>query len=313
LASRVEEEDPMSRHAGNFTGSVLAGAVCLAGSLGISAMAQGVPPPVFAPNSSAGWFAYSRVFIPPASGAGPVRPDPAHPGVSNDEFRATGKQPSLAVADLNNPILQPWARDKVRERNELVLAGKQVFSAHASCWPAGVPHFLLEPMTRPMYIVQGPTEVVMILTSFNDVRRIYLADKHSENVKPSWYGESIGHYAGDTLVVDTVGLDDRTFVDGFQTPHTKQLHVIERFHLIESGDVLEANVHVEDPGAFTMPWDAMQRYRRFEAVASKNVASLTQLATPEEGPLTEAICAENPNSFMGMPHLPLPQAAVPDF
>src|SRR5258708_1617453 len=131
LADCVEEEDPISRYAGNL--SVLAGAVYLAGSLSISAMAQGVSPPDFAPNSSAGWFAYTRQFIPPASGAGPVRPDPAHRGVSNDEFRATGRQPALAVADLDNPILQPWARDKVRERNELVLPGKQVFSAHASC------------------------------------------------------------------------------------------------------------------------------------------------------------------------------------
>jgi hypothetical protein len=303
----------MSRHAGTFTAGVLAGAVYLAGGLGISAMAQGVPPPDFAPNPSAGWFSYSRVFIPPASGAGPVQPDPAHRGVSNDEFRATGRQPSLAMADLNNPILQPWARDKVRARNELVLSGKQVFSLHASCWPIGIPHFLLEPMTRPMYIVQGPKEVVMILTSFSDVRRIYLSDKHSENVEISWYGDSIGHYEGDTLVVDTIGLDDRTFVDGFETPHTTQLHVVERWHLIDGGQILEANIHVEDPGAFTMPWDAIQRYRRFEAVAAKNVRSLVQLATPEEGPLTEAICAENPSSFMGMPHKPLPQATAPDF
>jgi hypothetical protein len=164
-----------------------------------------------------------------------------------------------------------------------------------------------------MFIIQGPKELVLITTSFNDVRHIYLTDKHSENLKPSWYGDSIGHYQGDTLVVDTIGFNDRTFVDGFETPHTTQLHVVERFHLIDGGEILEANVHVEDPGAFTMPWDAIQRYRRFEAVASKNVAALTQLATPEEGPLTEAICAENPNSFMGMPHLPLPQAAVPDF
>ncbi|HEY6259847.1 MAG TPA: hypothetical protein VIY51_29065 [Xanthobacteraceae bacterium] len=302
----------MSGHAGNITRGIFVGVVYLAGSLSFSAMAQGAPPD-FAPNPSAGWFAYSRQFIPPASGAGPVRPDRAHPGVSNDEFRATGRQPAIAVADLDNPILQPWARAKIRERNELVLSGKQVFSLHASCWPIGVPHFLLEPMTRPMYIVQGPKEVVMILTSFSDVRRIYLADKHADNVKTSWYGDSIGHYEGDTLVVDTIALDDRTFVDGFDTPHTKQLHVVERFHLIDGGETLEANVHVEDPGAFTMPWDAIQRFRRFEAVAAKNVRSLAQLATPEEGPLTEAICAENPNSFMGMPHKPLPQAVVPDF
>lgn len=303
----------MSGHAGNFTTCVLAGAAYLAGGLAVPAIAADASPPNFTPTPSAGWFAYTRQFIAPASGAGPVMAEPAHPGVSNDEFRATGRQPSLAVADLNNPILQPWAREKIRERNELVLAGKQVFSMHASCWPVGVPHFLLEPMTRPMFIVQGPKEVVMILTSFNDVRRIYLADKHPENVKLSFYGDSIGHYEGDTLVIDTIGLDDRTFIDGFETPHTKQLHVVERLHMVDGGATLEANVHVEDPGAFTMPWDAIQRFRRFEAVAGKNVARLTQLATPEEGPLTEAICAENPNSFMGMFHRPLPHATVRDF
>jgi hypothetical protein len=305
----------MCRHAGNLTTGVLAGTVYLTGSLSFSAMAAGVSPPDFAPSPSVGWFAYSRTFIPPASGAGPVRQDPAHPHVSNDDFRVTGRQPTFPMGDPNNPILQPWASDVIRKRNELILSGKPAFSPHASCWPVGVTAFLLSPMTRPLYFVQGPKEVVMILTSFNDVRRIHLADKHSANLKASWYGESIGHYEGDTLVVDTIGLDDRTFVDGFGTPHTKELHVIERFHLIDGGKTLEVNVHVEDPGAFTMPWDAIQRFRLFEAAVAKvPVERLAVLATPAEGPLTEAICAENPNSFfVGQPALPIPQAAVPDF
>jgi hypothetical protein len=183
---------------------------------------------------------------------------------------------------------------------------------HSTCWPIGIPHFLLEPMTRPMFIVQSPREVAMILTSFSDVRRIYMTDRHPDNVKYSFYGDSIGHYEGDTLVVDTIGLDDRTFVDGFETPHTKQLHVVERWHMVDNGEILEANVHVEDPGAFTTPWNAIQHYRRFEIVAKK-AGNLAQLATPEEGPLTEAICADNPNSFMGMEHRPLPHASKPDF
>jgi len=305
----------MCRHAGNLTTGVLAGTVYLTGSLSFSAMAAGVSPPDFAPSPSVGWFAYSRTFIPPASGAGPVRQDPAHPHVTNDDFRITGAQPTFPMGDPNNPILQPWASDVIRKRNELILSGKPAFSPHASCWPVGVTAFLLSPMTRPLYFVQGPKEVVMILTSFNDVRRIHLADKHSANLKASWYGESIGHYEGDTLVVDTIGLDDRTFVDGFGTPHTKELHVIERFHLIDGGKTLEVNVHVEDPGAFTMPWDAIQRFRLFEAAVAKvPVERLAVLATPAEGPLTEAICAENPNSFfVGQPALPIPQAAVPDF
>jgi len=303
----------MSRYAGNVTKAVLAGAACLAG-LGVPALAQSASPPVFTPNSSAGWFAYSRVFIPPSSGPGPVRPDPAHRGVSNDEFRATGRQPALSVADPSNPILQPWARDKVRERNELVLSGQQVFSMHASCWPVGIPHFVLEPMTRPMFIVQGPKEVVMILTSFSDVRHVPLTDHHSANVKPTWYGDSIGRYEGDSLVIDTIGIDDRTEIDGYGTPHTKDLHVIEQLHLIKGGEELQADFHIEDPGAFTTPWNAIQRYRKYEAtVAKMPIGAVPVLATPEEGPLTEAICAENPKSFLGLPAMPIPQAAKPDF
>src|SRR3977135_81735 len=254
----------MSRYAGNFKGGVLVGAVYLAGSLSFSAMAEGAPPN-FAPNPSVGWYAYNRIFIPPASGAGPVLQDPAHPYVSNDEFRVTGKQPTAQLADLDNPILQPWARDVVRKRNELVLAGKPAYAPHASCWPVGVPGFLLRPMTQAMYFVQAPKEVVMILSSKVEVRHVFLTDKHSPNLKTSWYGESIGRYEGDTLVVDKLGLDDRTLVDGFGTPHNKQLPVIERFLLIEDGQVLEANLHVEDPGAFTMPWAAIQRFRQYEA------------------------------------------------
>src|SRR5258708_10251489 len=237
----------MFKLGGSFRAGAIVGMFSLAAGSGFPAMAQSAPPN-FAPGGNVGWYAYNRIFIPPASGAGPVQQDPAHPYVPNDEFRVTGRQPTQHLADLNNPILQPWARDVVRKRNELVLAGKLVVSRSASCWPKGVTGFLLSPMTQPMFFVQGKKEVVMILTSFNDVRHIHLTDKHSANVKTSWYGESIGHYEGDTLVVDTIGLDDRTWVDGFGTPHTKQLHVIERYHLIEDGKVLEANIHVEDPG-----------------------------------------------------------------
>jgi hypothetical protein len=307
----VTGEDPMSRYAGYLTG-VLAGVVYLAGSL--SSLAQGIPPD-FAPDASIGWYAYNRIFIPPARGAGPVQQDPAHPYVSNDEFRVTGKQPTAQLADLDNPILQPWARDVVRKRNALVLAGKPANPPHASCWPVGVPGFLLRPMTQAMYFIQAPKEVVMILASKVEVRHIKLTDKHSGNVKTSWFGESVGRYEGDALVVDTVGLDDRTWVDGFGTPHTKQLHVIERFQLIENGNVLEANIHIEDPGAFTMPWDAIQRFRQYEAAVRKMpIERIAQLASAPEGPLTEMICADNPSSFFSdASALPIPQAVVPDF
>jgi hypothetical protein len=301
----------------NFSavGVVLAGAVYLTGSLCVQAVAQSVTPPNFAPNADIGWYNYNRQFIAPLGGPGPVQQDPEHPYVSNDEFRVTGRQPTDQLADLNNPILQSWARDVVRKRNALVLAGKPANPPHASCWPVGVPGFLLRPMTEPMYFIQAPKEVVMVLSSKQEIRHIYLTDKHSPNVKPSWYGESIGHYEGDTLVVDTVGINESTWVDGFGTPHTKQLHVVERFRLIEDGKVLEANLHVEDSGAFTMPWNAIQRFRQYEAAVRKVGAErIAQLASVTEGPMQEMICADNPVSFLpGQGGRPIPQAAAPDF
>ena len=244
-----------------------------------------------------------------------MQQDPAHPFVSNDEFRVTGRQPTEQLADLNAPILQPWARDVVRKRNELVLSGKQVYTPHASCWPVGVPGFLLRPMTQAMYFIQGPKEVVMILASKQEVRHVFLTNQHSPNLKTSWYDESIGHYEADTFVVDTIGIDDRTWVDGFGTPHTKQLHVIERFHLIEDGKVLEANVHIEDPGAFTTPWNGIQRFRQYEAAVRKVGADrIAQLASIAEGPMQELICADNPKAFFaGQDVLPLPQTKAPEF
>jgi hypothetical protein len=304
-------EDRMCARPGNFRGCVL-GALA-ASSLSFSAMAE---PPNFASNPSVGWYGYSSIFAPPPNRVGPVQQDPAHPYVTNEEFRVTGKQPTQRVGDVSNPILQPWAREVIRKRNELVLAGKLVPSPSASCWPVGVTLFLLGSMTQPMYVVQGRREVALILTGGNEVRHIHLMEKHSANLKTSWYGESVGHYEGDELLVDTIGLDDRTPVDGFGTPHTSKLHVTEHFHLIEDSQVLEVNVHVEDPGAFTMPWEAIQRFRQHSEAARKvPTERLVQLASGTiQGPLQEEICAENPHSFFeGVPALPIPQAAKPDF
>src|SRR5258705_10708035 len=95
------------------------------------------------------------------------------------------------------------------------------------------------------------------------LRLVFLNQPHSPNPKPSWYGESVGHYEnGDTLVVDTIGLNDKTFVDNYRTPHTTKLHVVERFQIVKDATELLVNVRVEDPGAFTMPWTAVQRYRK---------------------------------------------------
>jgi hypothetical protein len=292
---------------------LLASTLLLAGGALSTAHSQVTTPTNFAPNPNVGWVAHSGEFTPPPSGAGPVRRDPTHPRVTNQDFRDRGAQPTFAVGDAEAPILQPWAREVIRKRNELVLSGKAAFPRNASCWPAGVPAFLLYPV-QPVYFIQAPKEVAMIWQADHQVRHVYLTDQHSPQVKPSWYGESIGRYESDSLLVDTIGLDTRTVVDGFQTPHTELLHVIERFHLIDNNRTLEVNVHVEDPGAFTIPWDAIQRYRRVEPGVAKNPDPFNPLSsTTAEGPLMEASCAENPNSLMGMASVPIPQTSKPDF
>src|SRR5256885_14707228 len=116
--------------------------ICAAATLSLTAAHAAPNIPAFAPNPSVGWIALQNEMQQPPSGAGPVVQDPAHPRVTNDEFRRTGRQPTLAVADINNPILQPWVREELRKRNQLAMAGKAL-GRGASCLPVGVPGFLL--------------------------------------------------------------------------------------------------------------------------------------------------------------------------
>jgi hypothetical protein len=218
--------------------------------------------------------------------------DPAHPYVPN----GPGQQPTDHVADLTNPILQPWAAVQMKRANDQVLAGKVPFQPRERCWPGGVPEFDVLHRAAPLYVVQSPKEVLLIQRGDPEIRHIYLNVPHAKNLKPSWYGESVGHYEGDQLVVDTIGQNDKSFVDNYRTPHTTRIHVVERWKLVDGGRTLQVAVMVEDPGAFTVPWRAIQRFRRFD-----------------EGGMLETICAENNFTYFGFDVAPLPQAAKPDF
>jgi hypothetical protein len=280
--------------------AIATGLFCAGAALQAQGAAQGAAVPDFAANSSVGWVAsgsgFGTDFVPPPSGPRPVTNDPAYPYVTNAAAAATGRQPTFRVADLSNPILQPWARERMRRANDDVLAGKVAFTADARCFPAGVPSFLLFP-ANPVRFIQTPNEVLMIWQQNTELRRVTLNQPHSAHPAPSWYGESVGHYeGGDTLVVDAIGLNDKTFVDNYRTPHTTQLHVTERFKLIDGGKTIEVNVHVEDPGAFTTPWNAIQRYRRTETE-----------------PMVEMVCAENNFDYFNYDVVPIPHADKPDF
>ena len=231
-------------------------------------------------------------FLPPPSGPGPVMSPKDRPYVPNGR----GQQPTYRIADLTNPILKPWLIERMKQANAEVLAGKVPYIAREHCWPAGVPGFTVFTRVQPIHFIQTPTKVIILNELNTEVRRIYLDVPHSPEPKPSWYGESIGRYEGDELVVDTIGISDKSYVDNYRTPHTEQIHVVERFKLIEDGRTLQSLVTVTDPGAFNMPWSALQRWRRLT-----------------DRPMVENLCAENNVDFFGYDNYPVPQAAKPDF
>jgi hypothetical protein len=241
-----------------------------------------------------GWSKAADDFQRPESGPGPVSFQKDHPYIPNND---RGTQVTVRIADLTNPILKPWAIEQMRQANARASAGKEAYEARASCRPGGVPGFLVMGRVNPLYFVQGRKEVVLINEGGPEVRRVALNVPHSAHPRVSPYGESVGHYeGGDTLVVDTVGLSPDTFIDNYRTPHTAQLHVIERFQLSGDGKTVQVAIRVEDPGTFNMPWSALQIYHR-----------------NAEEPFEETPCAENNEVMFDAAVSPIPKADKPDF
>jgi len=230
---------------------------------------------------------------------GPVKPDPDHPYVSNAEGGRLGIPPTKRIGNWRDPILKPWTSAKMRASNEEVLKGGDMaipFAAQARCFPGGVPGQLLFPF-EPMYIIQSPKIVYMIWQRDHMVRRIWMTDKHSEAVTPTWFGESIGHYEnGNTLVVDTIGLQTKSaFIDNFHTAFSDKLHVVERFTLEPGEKNLTAIVTVNDPEAYNGPITLKQRWFK------------------QEGMMLETVCAENNQDYFSQGLFPVPKAEKPDF
>jgi len=274
---------------------VFAAALCAGSALAAEATKNGAAIPNFAPTPTTAWTTNRPTmddFIGPASGPGPVMSDPAHPYVPN----GNGRQPTYRIADLTNPILKPWVIEKMKKSNDDVLAGKVPYIARERCWPAGVPALNIYTRGQPIYFIQTAKEVLIVNELNTQIRHVYLNVPHSVRLTSTWYGESVGHYDGDELVIDTIGLNDKTFVDNYRTPHTDQLHVVERFKLIDGGKTLQVTMSIEDPGAYNMPWTAIQRWRRTEDRA-----------------MLEEYCAENNVAFFGYDVVPIPQADKADF
>jgi hypothetical protein len=266
---------------------LFAGLVCACAATAPSFAADPAQNPVANVSSAEfPWIPTNGEFLPPAGGLGPITYDKAHPHiVPTPNNRGDIVQRPLALADVSNPNLKPWVVEYLKKANEDLLAGKLRYASRASCMPSGVPMFLIYGAGfQPIYFIQTRSKVLMINSGDTQVRRVYLNVSHSEHLKPSWYGESVGHYDGDELVVDTIGFNDRTFLDdSYNVPHTTQLHVTERFKPSEDGKMLQVSFTVDDPGAFNAPWSGIVRYRRAASA----------------GRLTEQPCAENNRDASG--------------
>ena len=223
---------------------------------------------------------YLTGFEPPASGPGPVTNRSRRKGAGTGDFQQL-------VGDYTNPILQPAAAEVVKHHGEISLAGRGYPTPSNQCWPGGVPYVFWDFL---MEMVQQPDKITMIYRQGNEVRHVRLNAPHPAQPTPSWYGDSVGHYEGDTLVIDNVGIKIGPYamVDMFGTPHSPALHVVERYRLLDYADardamarnakentrvtgadfddayrgkVLQLTFTVEDAGVFTMPWSATITYR----------------------------------------------------
>ncbi len=161
--------------------------------------------------------------------------------------------------------IKPEARNRMREH-----LSKD--DPEAQCLPTGVPRLAPYPMK---YLQMPKLFVILFEGNIHSYRQIFLdRTEHPKDLNPSWYGDSIGHWEGDTLVVDTVGFNDLSWFDFAGHPHTEQLHTIERFRRPDLGHI-DYEVTIDDPGAYTKPF------------------TLYGLFPLMQGEIMEYICQEN--------------------
>jgi hypothetical protein len=269
------------------------------------------------PDFSGVWHRWLRPGLgPPPSGAGPVTNRSRLNGVSNY---------NQLVGDYTNPILNPQAAEVVKKHGDLSLSGVGYPTPSNQCWPGGVPYVF---WNFGMQMLQQPRQITILYLHDHEVRRVRMNQPHPVQVTPSWYGDSVGHYEGNTLVIDTVGVKLGPFamLDMYGTPYSKALHVVERYQLLDyeaakagierdakvntryprglnavdfdpnyKGKHLQVQITVDDKGVFTRPWSATVTYGR------------------PLGEWIEHVCAENRHEYYSGNETAVPTADRPDF
>jgi hypothetical protein len=155
------------------------------------------------------------------------------------------------VADLaskSDVPFQPWAKLKFQENHAMKQSEMDL-----RCLPPGVPRIMLQ--ARPFEIVQTPNRILFVYEGGAHVwRQVWMDGRaHPKDPNPNWLGHSIGRWEGDTLVVDSVGFNDRTWLDDAGHPHSERLHVIEKYTRVAQL-TMKYEVTIDDPGAYSQSW-----------------------------------------------------------
>ncbi len=261
-----------------------------------------------APDLSGAWARMTFGFERPASGPGPI-------GRYN-------RQPNTG-GNFNNPILQPEAAAIVRKRSETLRGGADYPNPSLNCWPMLSPYIF---RVQEMQVLQKKNEVVFLFMQDHQVRRVRLNSSHPANVTPSWRGDSIGHYEGDTLVVDTVGVKvgAEPLLDMYGSPFSDMLHVTERYRLVDYATAKAAqdrNIRDAGPVATEQAAEVDENYRGKGLQIDFTVEDKKTFKTPWSAIVTwrraanwvENVCAENTQEYYNGGSTTIPRTDKPDF
>jgi hypothetical protein len=163
--------------------------------------------------------------------------------------------PAPGIEAPLKPQYMELLKKRIREKN----AGVPETDTSTQCFPHGMPRLMESPY--PIEIVQTPGRVTFLHEVAHEVRRIYLDQKHPANLKKTFLGHSVGHWEGDTLVVDTVAENDKSFIDDEGEAHSDQIHMIERYRKIDGGRQLEMTMTVEDPVTLEKPYSYVRYFQ----------------------------------------------------
>ena len=192
---------------------------------------------------------------PAPAGSAPPNPDPRNfEGVwwlQGYEYML-GPQPGVA------PPLKPEYMRVLERRIRAKNRGTPEADASTQCLPHGMPRLMESPY--PIEIVQTPGRMTFLHEVAHNIRRIWLNRPHLKHIEPTYMGDSVAHWEGDTLVVDTIGLNDRTFIDDEGSSHSTQIHTIERYRKVDGGSKLELTLTVEDPVTLEHPYSYRRLY-----------------------------------------------------